>query len=172
MYNKVKYPMITVCRPSSLIDLFRFFPPFFILEIHLKTIKMGIDAGFDMVPRLSRGAVDVQLWPRFIYAVKEYYKDDAQVEMTSNYIEFKVGEHPLLPYEGYKFLRFSSKVSGSCGAALSYIDTVARAAKAIFGTRIQYWNECFDEFGHYDWREVHKSIDSYNEVSRLSSHSD
>ena len=34
---------------------------------------MGIDAGFDVVPRLSKGAVDMQNWRSFILAIKERY---------------------------------------------------------------------------------------------------
>jgi hypothetical protein len=131
---------------------------------------MGIDAGFDMVPRLSKGTADTQLWARFINAVKEHYKDDAQVEVTPNYILFKVGEHPNLPFEGHKFLRFSSKVSGQ-SRAWSYIDTVTGVAKANFGSRVQYWNEALDQSGRYNWREVHESIRSYDQVCILFSFS-
>lgn len=128
---------------------------------------MGIDAGFDMVPRLSRGTPDTQNWDRFINGIKDHYKNDAQVETTSNCILFKVGEHPRLPFEGQKFLRFSSKVSGRIATeshADSYINTVTAIAKANFGSRIQYWNEAGDQFGHYNWNEVNKSLRSYDEV--------
>ncbi|KAF2804535.1 SET domain-containing protein [Mytilinidion resinicola] len=128
---------------------------------------MGIDAGFDMVPRLSKGVVDRHNWDRFINFIKEHYKDDAQIEIKPNYIIFKAGEHPILPFEGHKFLRFSSKVSGPTAAATrveSYIDTVTRIAKVHFGSRVQYWNEGFDHFGNYDWNEVHESIRSYEQV--------
>lgn len=120
-----------------------------------------------MVPRLSRGTVDTQLWARFITVIKEYYKDDALVELEPNYILFKVGEYPSLPFDGSKFLRFSSKVSGGCGHAETYIEAVAAAAKAIFGPRIQYWHESWDQIGHYGWNEVHESIRSYNEVRSI-----
>ena len=53
---------------------------------------MGVDAGFDIVPRLSKGIVDRQKWGRFIDFIKEYYKDDNQVEIKPNYIDFKAGE--------------------------------------------------------------------------------
>ena len=128
---------------------------------------MGIDAGFDMVPRLSKGIVDRQNWDRLIGFIKEHYKDDDQVEIKPNYIEFKAGEHPRLPFEGHKFLRFSSKVSGGTAAATgvaSYINTVTRIARLIFGSRIQYWHEGADQFGIYDWHEVHESIRSYEQV--------
>lgn len=131
--------------------------------------NMGIDAGFDMVPRLSRGTGDAQNWARFISVIKEYYKDDAQVETTPNYILFKAGEHPRLPFEGHKFLRFSSKVSGQIATesrAESYINTVTALAKASFGARIQYWHEASDQLGHYNWNEVNEPLKSYDEVWR------
>jgi hypothetical protein len=126
---------------------------------------MGIDAGFDIVPRLSKGAVDRQNWQSFIKCIKEHYHGDDLVEVKPNYIEFKIGEHPLLPFEGHKFLRFSSKISGRCGKGVEkYIDTVTRVAKIQFGSRVQVWNEAFDVFGYYDWQEVHDSFHSYEQV--------
>lgn len=133
---------------------------------------MGIDAGFDMVPRLSRGVVDRQNWNRFIDIVKEHYKNDTQVEFKPNYIVFKAGEHPRLPLECHKFLRFSSKIPGRIAAttkAESYIDTVTRIARVNFGSRVQYWNEGVDQRRHYDWHEVHESIKSYEQVRHTSS---
>ncbi|TGO82514.1 hypothetical protein BPOR_0815g00040 [Botrytis porri] len=99
---------------------------------------MGVDGGFDIYPRLSTGIVDRHNWGRFIDFVKERYKDDTQVEVEPNYIISKAGEHPQLPFEGHKFLHFSSKVSGSIAADTdveSYIDTVTRMAQANFGSR-------------------------------------
>ena len=104
---------------------------------------MGIDAGFDMVPRLSKGIIDRHNWGRFVDIIKEQYKDDARVEIKPNYIVFKAGEHPVLPFEGHKFLRFSSKVLGAIAAASeveSYIDTVTLVAKVHFGSRVQYFD--------------------------------
>ena len=72
---------------------------------------MGIDAGFDMVPRLSKAAVDKRNRQSFIKVIKERYQNDDLVEIKPNYLEFKAGEHPLLSFEGHKFLRFSSKIS-------------------------------------------------------------
>lgn len=135
---------------------------------------MGIDAGFDMVPRLSRGVVDRQNWDRFIDIVREHYKDDTQVEFKPSHIEFKAGEHPTLPLECHKFLRFSSKISGRIAATTrveGYIKTVTAIARVIFGSRILYWNECADQRGHYDWHEVYESIRSYEQVRRSSSDS-
>ena len=128
---------------------------------------MGIDAGFDMYPRLSQGAVDRQNWGRFIDFIKQHYRDDTQVEVKPNYIEFKAGEHPTLPFEGHKFLRFSSKVSGPTAAATnveSYIGTVTRIAVTQFGSRIRRWHEAADVFGVYDWSEVNESLRSYEQV--------
>jgi hypothetical protein len=132
---------------------------------------MGIDAGFDMVPPLSKGVVDRHKWNRFINTIKDRYKDDTQVEVKPNYINFKAGEHPMLPFEGHKFLRFSSKISGPRAADTSvdsYIDIVTRVAKVYFGSRVQYWNECGDQYGHYGWKEVHESIRSYEQVSHIA----
>jgi len=90
---------------------------------------MGIDAGFDMVPCLSKGAVDKQNWRSFTKFIKERYQNDDLVEIKPNYLEFKAGEHPLLPFEGHKFLRFSSKISGSHAKGVEdYINTVTRVA--------------------------------------------
>jgi hypothetical protein len=128
---------------------------------------MGIDAGFDMDPPLTKGVVDRQNWEKFIDYVKEHYKDDKQVEIKPNYINFKAGEHPKLPLEGHKFLRFSSKVSGRIVASSGvkgYIETVTRFAKIHFGSRVQYWNEGADKYGIYDWNKVRESIRSYEQV--------
>ena len=126
---------------------------------------MGIDAGFDMVPRLSKGAVDKQNWQSFIKVIKERYQNDDLVEIKPNYLKFKAGEHPLLPFEGHKFLRFSSKVSGSLAKGVEkYIDTVAQVARVRFGSRVQYWNEAADRWGFYSWQEVNNSIESYKQV--------
>ena len=125
---------------------------------------MGIDAGFDMVPRLSKKRVDRRKWQSFIKAIREHYQNDDRVEIKMNYIEFKAGEHPLLPFEGHKFLRFSSKISGSHAEGVDdYINTVTRIASSLFGSRVQPWNDAVNEF-HYTWTEVNDSIASYEEV--------
>ena len=126
---------------------------------------MGVDAGFDMVPRLSNGAVNRQNWQSFIKSIKEHYQNDDLVEVKPRYIVFRAGEHPRLPFEGHKFLRFSSKTSGSLAKGVEeYIDTVTRVAKAHFGSRIRYWNEAFDQSGFYNWHDVHESFKSYEQV--------
>jgi hypothetical protein len=134
-----------------------------------------VDAGFDISPPLTKGEVDRHNWANFIDCIKELYKDDAQVEIKPNYISFNAGEHPKLPFEGHKLLRFSSKVSGSTACTTGverYIDTVTRVAKVHFGSRIHYWNEFAEQYGIYDWGIVNKSIESYEQVrySFLSNH--
>ncbi|TVY93099.1 SET domain-containing protein [Lachnellula willkommii] len=125
---------------------------------------MGIDAGFDMVPPLSKGAVDRQNWQSFIDFIKGHYENDDLVEAKPNYIVFKVGEHPMLPFEGHKLLRFSSKVSGShAKGADGYIDAVTRAAEARFGSRVRAWHEAANVWGIYDWGEVNDSFRSYEQ---------
>src|SRR4051812_14638735 len=107
-----------------------------------------------MVPRLSKGGEDGKKWRSFIEAIKERYQNDELVEIKTNYIEFKAGEHPLLPFEGHKFLRFSSKISGSHAEGVDhYIDTVTRVASSFFGSRVQPWNDddAVNEF-YYTWK--------------------
>lgn len=126
---------------------------------------MGINAGFDMVPRLSNGAVDRQNWQSFIKIIREHYQNDDLVEVKPNYIVFKAGEHLLLPFEGHKFLRFSSNISDTHGEGVEkYIDTVNRVAEASFGSRVRYWNEAVGECGFYNWQEVNDSFVSYEQV--------
>ncbi|TPX13347.1 uncharacterized protein E0L32_006320 [Thyridium curvatum] len=128
---------------------------------------MGVDVGFDMVPRLSNGIVDRHNWDRFINFIKECYKDDDQVEIKPNYFLFKVGEHPMLPFEGHKFLRFSSKITWNIG---SYIDRVTSIARAHFGSRVRVWDESAYQSGHYDWHEVHESLRSYEQTDEAEIH--
>ena len=126
---------------------------------------MGIDAGFDMVPRLSKGAVDQKNWQSFIKVIKERYQNDNLVEVKPNYLMFRAGERPLLPCEGHKFLRFSSKISESHGKAVEqYIDEVALVARLSFGSRVRRWNEYGDSQAFYSWPEVSDSIESYEQV--------
>lgn len=126
---------------------------------------MGIDAGFDMVPRLSKGALDKQNWQSFIKIIKKHYQNDDLVEVKPNYIVFKTGEHPQLPFEGHKFLRFSSKISGSHAKGVEdYIDLITTFARISFGSRIRPWNDAVDIWGFYDWNEVNASIESYQQV--------
>ena len=127
---------------------------------------MGIDAGFDMVPRLSKGMLDRQKWDAFIATVKTRYKDDKLVEVKPNYIEFHAGEHPRLPFEGHKLLRFSSNISGSHAEGVyEYILAVTQIAESAFGTRVQRWDESVDRWGIYGWQEVKGSFKTYEQVS-------
>jgi len=133
--------------------------------------RIEIESGFDMVPRLSKDSVDdKEKWQAFINAVKDHYKDDDAVEVKSKFIEFKVGEHPLLPLEGHKFLRFSADYLGPFNTSsntLSYKITVMTIAIAIFGSRIHRWSDLAKDLGNhdpfYDWSDVHESIRSYFE---------
>lgn len=132
---------------------------------------MGFDCGFDMVPRLENTEEEQYRWSKFLDEVKELYKHDTVFELRANFVEFEVGEHPLLPFEGYKFLRFSSKISSaSTEAAEICIRQVCRIARKYFGSRIQFWHELNEDYiPAYGWDEVSKSIKSfYSSVSRDS----
>ncbi|KAG6285149.1 hypothetical protein E4U46_006143, partial [Claviceps purpurea] len=110
---------------------------------------MGIDMGFDMVPRLTSQIShweDISKWGAFLDDIKKTYFGDPRVEMKVNHILFQVGERPTLPFEGSKFLRFSSK-----------------CAELHFGPRVVFWDEHFDQQGHYSWDEVHESVRSYEQ---------
>ncbi|KAF7561020.1 hypothetical protein G7046_g3146 [Stylonectria norvegica] len=127
---------------------------------------MGIDVGFDMVPRLSRQSLDQEKWNVLLDIIRDYYEDDNQVEVKSNCIEFHAGEHPILPLQGHKFLRFSSKVSGRIATetgVADYLRKVTSEAKKIFGVRICTWNEAADNFGFYDWRDIHASSRTFDQ---------
>ncbi|KAL3426788.1 set domain-containing protein 5 [Phlyctema vagabunda] len=115
---------------------------------------MGIDAGFDMYPALSKGVVDRQNWGRFIDFVKELYKNDSQVEIKPNYINFKAGSIPCFPLRATNF----------CVLAPRYR---ARIAQVHFGSRIRYWHEGADDHGAYDWNEVNESLTSYEQADQL-----
>lgn len=125
---------------------------------------MGFDCGFDMFPRLTESDSDKSRWLAFINEIKEIYNRDPVFQVQPRVISFQVGEHPQLPFEGHKFLRFSSKVSGSrIAAAEPYIRRVYRVARVIFGQQVQLWHELRDNYGYYDWDAVNKSIESYND---------
>ena len=129
---------------------------------------MGIDTGFDMVPRLSKGLLDQQNWDSFISSTMDVYSNDEVIEIKPNYIEFNVGEHPRLPLEGHKSLRFSSKISGRhAGLVEQYLDAVSSCAMISFGPRIKVWNEVAEVWGHYSWSEVNDAQASYEQVRHL-----
>ncbi|KAG5988489.1 hypothetical protein E4U52_006538 [Claviceps spartinae] len=115
-----------------------------------------------MVPRLTSQWEDTSKWGAFLDDIKKNYFDDPRVEMKASHILFQVGERPALPFEGSKFLRFSSKVSIDPRTE-QYIRNVFKCAKLHFGPRVVFWDEHFDQEGHYSWDEVHKSVRSYEQ---------
>ncbi|KAI9653330.1 MAG: hypothetical protein M1829_001315 [Trizodia sp. TS-e1964] len=104
---------------------------------------MGIDAGFDMVPRLSNGATDKKKWQSFIKSIQELYQNDDLVEAKPNYIVFKAGER--------------------------YLDEVTQVAKAHFGSRVHEWNDGTDIWRVYDWGEVIDSFQCYDQLETPTS---
>jgi len=121
---------------------------------------MGVDCGFDMVPFFVQGDSN-DGWSRFLDDVLKEFKDDPVVVPGELEIIFNVGEGPNLPLAGYAFRRFSSKVSGSCGASERYITRVYGIARKHFGDRVRWWRDGYDEFGHYGWDEVYDARKEY-----------
>jgi|SRR5271168_311288 len=130
--------------------------------------KMGYDCGFDMVPRLEDTPSNATKWKIIIDAVRQMSIYDPVMVTRDRYLEFEVGEHPLLPFEGHKFLRFSSKVSGPITyKARPYIEAVYKISKREFDEWVQFWNEGIDVYGHYDWVEVNKSLASFRSDKKV-----
>lgn len=138
---------------------------------------MGFDCGFDTSPPLEQNNQDhADKWSRFITAVftrYEGHKQSADADLLilhTVFIESNVGEHPLLPYDGTKFRRFSSKVSGGLTQeAEPVIRQVFRLAKERFGDRVSFWHELAEdeESPHgvrgmvYGWAEAYESFKTY-----------
>lgn len=142
---------------------------------------MGFDCGFDVYPTLERTEANQEKYQHFINEVLRAYEVNptggygstadcvAEVITKKNgaYIEFKVGEHPILPYGPnmcHYFIRFSSKVSGpSTRLAEPFINGVYEIARRRFGDRVKWWHELReqtgdirDAYGYYDWRQVYR----------------
>ncbi|KAF9763893.1 hypothetical protein IL306_002965, partial [Fusarium sp. DS 682] len=128
---------------------------------------MGIDAGFDMVPRLSSGVDDQQDWDRFIEDVKILYKGDPVFKIHTNYVAFEAGEYPRLPLQGHKLLRFSSKL---CRGVDPYLMDVTDLARHHFGSRVRKWMDGVED-SHYSWNEVNDSFKLYDQPDQAPSNS-
>lgn len=126
---------------------------------------MGYDLGFDLSPPLkedSGDASDQQVWSMFLDDVLKRYKHDPVIKATRFYIDFDVGEVPQLPRQGSAFRRFSSKISNKrLQRAEPYIQEVFRLAHKRFGDRVKLWNELFDDYGVYGWREVYAAREQH-----------
>ncbi|KAG5793906.1 hypothetical protein H9Q69_007023 [Fusarium xylarioides] len=120
-------------------------------------------AGFDMVPRLSSGREDQLTWDDFIERIMIVYEDDIEVEIKDNYIKFKAGEQLLLPFEGHKFLRFSSTPNDNWYSVEQYIYLLHHIACEFFGSRVREWREERKELGYYSENEVNDSYRLYEQ---------
>ncbi|EME86041.1 uncharacterized protein MYCFIDRAFT_81989 [Pseudocercospora fijiensis CIRAD86] len=122
---------------------------------------MGYAAGFDIVPRLTDIEEDKAAWEKFLAKIQEEFAGDAQVVSKVGYYKFVVGECPRLPRDGTKFMRFSSKISGSLTTvAEPYIRQVTEIARKIFKDRVKFWNELCDVDSEYKISDI---IDSQQE---------
>ncbi|KAJ5522090.1 hypothetical protein N7527_006205 [Penicillium freii] len=125
---------------------------------------MSSYAGFDIVPRLTKGLVDKHNWERLLKTIRERYQNDDQVEVKSNYIAFKSDPDLLLPLECHKFLRFGATIPNEdTGGLRNYIDTVSRVASCWFGSRVRDWDEGEGVPGYYALDDVKRSIRSYEQ---------
>ena len=118
---------------------------------------MGIHMGFDLFPPLANDE-DYKTWDSFLDLVKRTCKEEHVFEEREHYYVFKAGEYPSLCKDARFFRRFSSKISGSCGAAEKHLRCVTRIAELFFGDRIHFWSD----YGYqnepkpiYSWFEVH-----------------
>lgn len=120
---------------------------------------MGYDAGFDLYPPLKNTESDNELYASFHIAVYEmFWRDNVMDTNERGEIVFLVGEHPRLPKEGYKFRRFSSKISGKhhSSGVQHYLNEIAAIARTYFGdSRVHWWNESHERHGPYSWTEVY-----------------
>lgn len=74
---------------------------------------------------------------------------------------------PTSPEHCEYFLRFSSKISGSCGAAEKYILEVNKIAGKWFGHRAKPWHECADDAEPvYDWKDVNDADKKLRELEK------
>lgn len=129
---------------------------------------MATEAGFDLVPPLGKGMLDKHKWHSFIEAIKERYQKDDRVKIKPNYIKFKAGDRPLLPFEGHKFLSFGSTISGSQSKEIKeYIKTVSSIAYLNFGCRVHCWESGVKAGRFYSKQAVDKSVLSYEQVGLL-----
>lgn len=122
-------------------------------------------SGFDLVPRLSSGPEDTKNWAFFMSAVQGYYQNNDLVEVKQNPIVVKVDPDLILPFEGYKLLRFSSKISVSHAEGVEdYLDTITQIVEEHFGVRVHVWDQALGEGGFYTWDNVHDSRGSFEQV--------
>ncbi|KAF5538177.1 SET domain-containing protein [Fusarium phyllophilum] len=116
-----------------------------------------------MVPRLSSGCEDQLTWDDFIERVMIVYEDESEVEIKANYIKFGAGEQLLLPFEGHKFLRFSSTPNDNWFSVEQYIYLLHHIACEFFGSRVRGWREERKELGYYSENEVNDSYRLYEQ---------
>ncbi|KAG6173426.1 hypothetical protein E4U44_003935 [Claviceps purpurea] len=122
-------------------------------------IDLGLVMGFELVPPLTTREEDKFRWQEFLADFKQMHLRDPRVEWKDNYILFKFGERPMLPYEGHKFLRFSSE--GPEAIADKYVQNLHWFAKRHFGDRARFWDEMAGQSAHYPMDKVRKSWKSY-----------
>lgn len=123
---------------------------------------MGIYAGFDLHPPLQDTVGDNMLYADFLAVVHHTFKDDPVMTINERGdTVFRQGEEIVLEKEGFRFRRFSAKISGrACKHAEYYLADVRMIAVRCFGEeRVHYWNELYDTYGVYSWTEVYAAAE-------------
>lgn len=123
--------------------------------------RMGADEGFDVYPPLLNTPGDNELYRRFKAAVRKRFNRDPVMKIDDKGdTVFQQGEHPTLTKDGFKFRRFSAKITGShCENVRYYLTEVRAIAVSYFGqNRVHYWNEVFEIDTQYSRREVYDVI--------------
>ncbi|KIK60814.1 hypothetical protein GYMLUDRAFT_85231 [Collybiopsis luxurians FD-317 M1] len=125
---------------------------------------MGIDMGFDLFPPLQDTDSDNKDWADFLSHVIAHYEKEKDGNMTINAdgdVVFTQSEHPTLLRKGYRFRRFSSKISGRlAGDVEKYLEEVRGFAEDHFGCRVKWWSELSDTWfddQRYTWTEVYEA---------------
>ncbi len=130
-----------------------------------KSASMEFECGFELLPYLARNDTDQARWQCFIDEIKQVCQYDGEVEIKEDYIEFKLGDHPKLPMEGWKFCSFSSRMSGRSSTRIEgCISNIADRAQKHFGDQIRIWNEAKGKASFYHAMDKSVSIIRFMKV--------
>lgn len=144
---------------------------------------MAYGSGFDIFPSLEPNNPDhAAKWTHFITTVLSFFEKwpahwgTGPLIRHTGFLEFKVeiGQHPLLPFDGTKFRRFSVQDAYEVEPVV-YL--VFKNAKRVFGHRVSGWfardvdaNPCEIRGMKYGWAEVDESVRTYSTEEGVGTH--